>query len=411
MNFNHASPNIMWIDLNSAFATTEQQAHPHLRHHPVGITNRISPECCIITSSYEARACGVKTGMRRSEALQLCPELVLLESDPPKYRTVYAKLLNIMQSYSDQTEMHSIDEGLIDLNYTPYANDLDKLVELGYTIKQRVRREIGDYITINVGLGPNGFLAKLAAGLHKPDGLDVITADNLVETYAQLELTKLTGIADRYAKRLRLSDIKTPLEFLLTDEAKLVEIFHGVVGSQWYRRLRGYEVDNRPTNITTIGRQWMVDHPTNDPEFINSCLHHLAEAVDIKLRYKHCSARGVGIYLVYQIGGVYKRKILADQPIRTDADIWRLLKSIADGRNQALNLRMLNVYLYNIIPTEQEQLILADQPLRPHQLTRTIDHINARYGTKTIHSAESTVGAARIQQKVPFGSTRYFDLL
>lgn len=60
MNFNHASPNIMWIDLNSAFATTEQQAHPHLRHRPIGITNRISPECCIITSSYEARAFGVK---------------------------------------------------------------------------------------------------------------------------------------------------------------------------------------------------------------------------------------------------------------------------------------------------------------------------------------------------------------
>lgn len=411
MNFNPASPNIMWIDLNSAFATTEQQAHPHLRHRPVGITNRISPECCIITSSYEARACGVKTGMRRSEALRLCPNLILLESDPPKYRTVYQKLLHIMQRYSDRTEMHSIDEGLIDLNHTPYANDLDKLIALGYEIKRQVKDEIGDYITINVGLGPNRFLAKMAAGLHKPDGLDVIDAHNLVATYAQLKLTKLTGIADRYARRLRLAGINTPLEFLLTPEAKLIEVFHGVNGSYWFKRLRGYEVDDRPTNLTTIGRQWMVDHPTNDPEFIDSCLHHLAEAVGIKLRSKHCSARGVGIFLLYQIGGVYKRKILSDQPIRTDADIWRLLKAIANGRNPALNLRMLDVYLYNIVATDQEQLTVSDRPLRAHQLTDAIDHLNSRYGLKTIHSAESTLGASRIQQKVPFGSVRYFDLL
>lgn len=411
MNFNSASPNIMWIDLNSAFATTEQQAHPHLRHHPVGITNRISPECCIITSSYEARARGVKTGMRRSEALRLCPNLVLLESDPPKYRTVYQKLLNIMRCYSDRTEMHSIDEGLIDLNHTAYANNLDKLIALGYEIKQRVKDEIGDYITINVGLGPNRFLAKMAAGLHKPDGLDVIDARNLVATYAQLELTKLTGIADRYARRLQLAGISTPLEFLLTPEAKLVEVFHGVNGSYWFKRLRGYEVDNQLTNLTTIGRQWMVDNPTNDPEFINSCLHHLAESVGIKLRSKHCSARGVGIFLLYQIGGAYKRKILSSQPIRTDADIWRLLKSIANGRNLALNLRMLDVYLYSIVPTDQEQLAISNQPLRAHQLTAAVDKLNARYGVKTIHSAESTVGASRIQQKVPFGSVRYFDML
>ena len=84
---NPAVPQIMWIDLNSAFATIEQQAHPSLRHRPVGIVNRLSPNCCIITASYEARKFGIKV-TRRREALAKCPELVILESDPPKYNAV-----------------------------------------------------------------------------------------------------------------------------------------------------------------------------------------------------------------------------------------------------------------------------------------------------------------------------------
>ena len=82
MNFqiNPALPQIMWLDLNSAFATTEQQAYPGLRHRPVGVTNRTSPNSCIITASYEAKARSVHTGMRRIEALRQCPGLILVES-------------------------------------------------------------------------------------------------------------------------------------------------------------------------------------------------------------------------------------------------------------------------------------------------------------------------------------------
>lgn len=76
---------IMHIDLNSAFATTEQQAHPMLRGKPMGVTNRISKECCVIAASYEAKALGIKVGMRLSEVRAICPEFIILETDAPKY--------------------------------------------------------------------------------------------------------------------------------------------------------------------------------------------------------------------------------------------------------------------------------------------------------------------------------------
>ena len=107
---------IMHIDLNSAFATTEQQAHPHLRGKPMGVTNRLSKECCVIAASYEAKAIGIKVGMRRTEAMAICPSFVLLETDPPKYNAVYQKLIKIMRSYSPKIKMKSIDEGIIDFH-------------------------------------------------------------------------------------------------------------------------------------------------------------------------------------------------------------------------------------------------------------------------------------------------------
>ena len=125
-----------------------------------------------------------------------------------------------MRSYSDDCGMKSIDEGYINLQHTSY-NTVDRLTNLGREIKQRVKDEIGDYMTINVGLGSNRFLAKLAAGLHKPDGMDIITADNLTGIYSQLALEGLTGIAKHLGRRLRRAGINTPLQFLAADESFL----------------------------------------------------------------------------------------------------------------------------------------------------------------------------------------------
>ena len=167
---NPEKPLIMHIDLNSAFATAEQQAHPTLRGKPMGVTNRLSKECVVIAASYEAKALGIKVGTRRSEALAICPTFVFIESDPAKYHAVYQKLINIMSDYSPKIQMKSIDEGVIDFHgMEPVLKDRT-IEEIGYEIKQRVKSDIGDWMRINIGIGTNYFLAKEAASWHKPDG-------------------------------------------------------------------------------------------------------------------------------------------------------------------------------------------------------------------------------------------------
>ena len=410
LQINPALPQIMWLDLNSAFATTEQQAHPSLRHRPVGVTNRISPNCCIITASYEAKAQGVHTGMRRTEALRRCPGLILVESHPAKYSTVYRRLFRIMHSYSPDCDMKSIDEGYIDLRLTSYDTPA-KLIRLGQELKDRVKREIGEYLTINVGLGSNRFLAKLAAGLHKPDGLDMITADNLVQVYSQLQLEDLTGIAERLGHRLRRAGINTPVQFLGANEVTLRrQVFHGITGTYWYQRLRGYEVDDQPTKLSMIGRQWVVDHGGNDEDYLSSCLHCLAENVGLKLRYRQIKARGVCVWLRLQAGGHYQRKVLSSSPFDSDQAIWQPAEPLFRAR-PAGRICQLGIYVYHFQSTSQDQLSLLSQTTRSTSLVKAIDQINQTYGLATIHSAHSSLGIKYVRQKVPFGSTKYFDLL
>src|SRR5258708_416434 len=166
---NPEPPQIMHIDLNSCFAMVEQQARPLLRHKPVGVTNRITPHCCVIAASYEAKDRGVKVGMRYDEARFLVPELIMIETDPPKYHHVYQILTAIIKSYSPNITMKSIDEGVIDFHGTREHINQQSLERIGYEIKDRLRSSVGSWIRCNIGISPNRFLAKQAASLHKPD--------------------------------------------------------------------------------------------------------------------------------------------------------------------------------------------------------------------------------------------------
>jgi DNA polymerase-4 len=408
---NKESPQIMHIDLNSAFASAEQQAWPQLRGRPMGVTNRLSKECCVIAASYEAKARGIRVGMRRSEARALCPQFIMLETDPSKYTFMYENLLRIMKTYSPNTQMKSIDEGIIDFHDTQNFNK-KSLVEIGMEIKQRMRDEVGKYIRINIGIGPNRFLAKTAAGLHKPDGLDVIDHCNLVEVYKSMRLEELTGIARGYSSRLRAYGISSPLQFLEADEIFLrKQVFKSINGLHWYKRLRGFEVDDYETHLSMIGRQWVVKNPSNDDDYLSSCLHFLAETTGRKLRYRNAEARGVCVWLAFNNGQGWTDKKMHKAAFYTNEDIWLYVSRLFDRRPKHMVVRMIGVYLYQLSPSTRSQLSMFDDAAKADYLTQAIDEINDYFGIFTIFSADTLAGKRNVKQKIPFGGTEYFELL
>ncbi|MFZ1258749.1 MAG: hypothetical protein WAQ25_04750 [Candidatus Saccharimonas sp.] len=406
-NYNTARPLVMHIDLNSCFASVEQQARPMLRGKPVAIVNRGTEHTAIVTASYEAKQKGVKVGMKLREARTLCPGIIGIESDPPKYRYVYHKLMDIMRDYSPSFTMKSIDEGVIDFALSPTAIRDRDLVQVGIEIKRRLREEVGEAMRCNIGIGTNRFLAKTAAGLNKPDGLDIITHENLREVLGGLTLQKLTGIARRNEHRLNAIGIYTPLQMLDADVSVLRLAFKSVVGEWWHQRLRGWEVDDVEYDIKSCGRQYVLESNTLSRQEIVQRLHHLVEDVGAKLRGQGKVARGVSVYVRCYDAPSWKGHELVPLPFCSNAAIWAIARRIFMGA-PAKGIKMISVTCYHLSGGVSNQLTLfGDDLAREQRVTWAVDEINTRWGTRTIHSANTVGTGMYMKQKIPFGSTRY----
>jgi DNA polymerase-4 len=408
----------MHIDLNSCFATVEQQSRPSLRGRPVGITNRISPNCCIIAASIEAKARGVKVGSGRREALQVCPDLIIVETDPPKIYWAYRNLLKIMSGYAPNFQMKSIDEGLIDFHNCKLRTckncrlgACNCLQDIGYEIKQQLKDTLGCWMRCNIGIGPNRFWAKMAAGLHKPDGLDVVDYKNLEAVLATLELTDLTGIARKLERRLLQCGIASPLEFLAADRQLLAQVFASKVHARhWYERLRGYEVDDFQTHQGQVGRQFVLDYPSNDDEFLLSRLQYLSQTASMKLRAGGLKARGVYVWATLQNGGRWHAARKFPTAAYTDQEIFRRASELF-GTRPRRTVTAIGVTCYGLEKSQARQLTFDELKLKDQKLSSAIDGVNVRYGNFALTYANALVGKKVIKQKIPFGSTKFLDLL
>ena len=409
---NEAEPAVMHIDLNSCFAMVEQQSRPLIRGRPVAITNRLTKQATIIAASYEAKAKGIKVGQRVSDARLLAPGLVVAETDPPKYHYIYQKLVRIMKSYSPDVVMKSIDEGIINFATTRQTVNRRSLLAIGQEIKARLKEDAGSWMSCNIGIGPNRFLAKTAASLHKPDGLDVIDHTNLRQVLKELQLTDLTGIAQRNQARLNAWGIMTPQQFLDAPAQLLrYQVFKSVCGEDWYKRLRGWEVDDFETTTRMVGRQYVLDKYHPDETTVRSRLAYLCETTGLKLRYKGFSARGISVHVRYETGDYWHERQAFKSSFFTNTDIYRHALLLFNRRPRDAYEQEIGVSCYLLEPSTSRQISLLDEVNRQVWLTEAIDTINQRWGEFTVTFAHSAASKGIVKQKIPFGSTKYFKLL
>jgi DNA polymerase-4 len=350
--------------------------------------------------------------MRLDEARRLAPDLILVESDPSKYHYVYQRLVNIMKSYSPVVVMKSIDEGIIDFHHTrTYINQRD-LSLIGYEIKQRLKDDVGSWMRCNIGIAPNRFLAKLAASLHKPDGLDVIDFHNLRSTLSDLKLTDLSGIAERNQARLNSVAIYTPLQFLdASSEVLKRQVFKSVCGEDWYKRLRGWEIDDQIYGTKTVGGQYVLEDSHLDNAALCSRLAYLCETTGMKLRYKNMCARGIVVYARYASGDYWYDKKVFKTTFFSNTEILRRALLLFNRRPADGYVREIGISCYKLSPANLDQLSLLEDINREVWLSQAMDCINQQFGDFTITYALSYPSRGVVKQKIPFGSTRYFELL
>lgn len=390
----------MHIDLNSCFASIEQQANPLLRGKPVAVAAYPTSGGCILAASYEAKKLGVKVGLRVWEGRKLCPELIVLPPDPPKYRFVSRKLMGLFGQYTPACVPKSVDEAVLDFSGTPAFSR--GLWEVGREIKKRIKEEVGDWLRVNVGIAPNCFLAKTAASWHKPDGLDEINAGNLRTALAEFSLTDLCGINVRYQARLNAFGIFTPLDFLDAPLLTLRQAFGGICGYYWYLRLRGWEIDEVSFPRRSFGQSYALPRPTADPRELSRLLCKLCEKMGRRLREASFQAFGIHVACLYghhdfwHHGEKERMALYSTRQLFVAAQ--RVLNSV---KHQPV--RILAVSCFALERVGREQLDLWSTADRERRLAQALDNVNDRWGEFTIAPAQMLGMERTILDRIAFG--------
>jgi DNA polymerase IV len=277
---------IMHLDMNSFFASVEQQANPTLRGKPLGVCAYHHRYSTVIAASIEAKRIGMKVGMKVDDARKKFPGAVFVVNDPPKYRLVASKVFGMLHELTDHVEHYSIDEAFAD--FTGWYRDPAELSWELTKLRRRIQHEVGDWLRCSIGIAPTRFLAKTASDLEKPNGLVVITYENLDEILGKMDLEDVCGIGPRTRKRLERLGIRTLLEVKRYPVGNLMRAF-GKGGLFLWCRLHGLEFervedDTEEEAPKSVGHSYWVPDRVNRAGKVWPVLMKLTERAGRRLR-------------------------------------------------------------------------------------------------------------------------------
>ena len=413
LGLNTADPTTLVVDLNCAFASIEQQHDPGLRGRPLAIAAYATNSATIVSSSREARDLGIKTGMRVFEAKAIFPKVLVMEPNPPRYRAVSDRLMEILERHSPDVLRMSIDEASMNIVGTP---DLVRLGPegVGRAVKKAIREEVGECITCSVGISTSIWMAKQASNLKKRDGLERIDHTNLVSVFEHLQLTDLSGIAEASARRLRLAGIETPLHFLRATPERLARAgMHAEHASAWLHRLRGFEVSSfEDVARKSYSHSHVMARATSSQQDLEELLMRLSDMVGRRLRSAGRRGKVISVSVVYRpIDGHFSKQATLSNPISTGAEIYQAALKLLAAREPRREVGTLGVGLSGLSEGHGGQLSLFGGETRPRneRLETAIDAIRDRFGEDAVQRARLLGRAKVVRDRIAFGNTGHPD--
>ncbi|MBI2195766.1 MAG: DNA polymerase IV [Candidatus Levybacteria bacterium] len=386
---NTAQRVILHIDFDSFFASVEQQLNPQFRAKPLGVT-AANGRTCIIASSREAKKLGIKTGERTYVARKICPDIILTPSHFLKYWEISKKFLGICSNYSPYVELFSLDEVFMDITSTIHLfGSTQNVIE---SIKDRIKDEIGEYITVSVGVSHNKLLAKLASSINKPNGIGKIAEEDIDDIYKNAELTVLCGIGERIAARLNKLGIYSLLQIRDFSKEKLVREFgpaytNVLIDMCWGKDEQDVVPYYMSEDVKSVGRNYCLPCNEYNKRVVMQNLYELCEEVGLKLRRLNKKARGVGVSLrgTCDISG---RKTYHDYFDRGD-EIFKRLKPIIDKHLCSVNTeytRQISIWVHSLGDAKNLPASLFDNVLKKDKVQFIVDRLNDKFGDHTIRN-------------------------
>lgn len=347
---------ILHIDMDAFYTSVEQRDDPSLRGRPIAVGGRPEQRGVVAAASYEARAFGVHSAMSMAKALRLCPNLISVQPNFGRYRAVSATVFGIFRSVSPLVEPLSLDEAYLDV--TENAWDEPLATTVAKRLKTQIREETG--LTASAGVAPNKFLAKIASGWKKPDGLTVIPLEHLEEFLQKLPVDALWGVGPVTAAKLRGKGIERLVDVRKVDVNQLRE----TVGSQagWLRRL-AFGIDDRPVvpNRATKSASTENTYPQDlvDRARIQTEIDQMARQSAAWLERKVLFARTVTIKVRYSDFTTITRSQTRLPPTRKPDDITTRALQLLDRTEAGKRpVRSLGVGVHNLSASD-----LVDTPI------------------------------------------------
>ncbi len=375
---------ILHIDMNAFFASVEQRAKPSLRGKAMAVIGS-EHRGVILSPSYEARAFGVKTGMTYGEAKTACPHLLLVPADPSKYSHTCEELLGIWKDFTPLVELFSIDEAFLDV--TGCERLIGDPVQIAVRIKERIWQEKG--LTCSIGIGPNKLLAKLGSDMKKPDGLVLISPEDVADVLEDLNVKEICGIGPSLTRHLAAMGIRTCGELGRAPLKELTARF-GVVGE----RLRdmGLGVDRDPVvplarqhaeESKSIGHSMTLTEDCSDVAMIERHILQLSEKVGRRLRRGSYHGDTVCLTLRYSDFQTFTRQRRLRHAVDHGLDIYSAARDILSGLRLLQAVRLVGVSVSGLSRSAAQIPLFAEER-RKKFVAEAMDDINDRYGEFTV---------------------------
>ena len=362
--------------MNAFFASIEQRDHPEWRGRPVAITNGMQGTC-IITCSYEARAHGIRTGMRLKQALHLCPELIRCPAHPQHYAATSAAIMTALQDITPDIEVFSVDEAFLDV--TRCQRLLGPPPHIAQLAKHKVFEASG--VLCSVGVSGDKTTAKFAAKLQKPDGLTVIPPREAAQHLRDVPVTELCGIAKGIGRFLAEHGVITCGDMRRLPISVLARRFGNPGRRIWYM-CQGQDPATLQLEVPppkSIGHGKVLPPDTHDPELLHTWLLHMSTKVGARLRRHGLQATTFFIGLRTAAGWA-GGKLRYALPTDDGGMIMALCHQVMQEMWSGQGVHQVQVTALNPVDTgNQLELFDATDEAR-HEVNAVMDVVNQRYG-------------------------------
>ncbi|RDW19134.1 DNA polymerase IV [Oceanobacillus arenosus] len=396
---------IFHIDMNCFYASVEMAYNPKLKGKPLAIAgNPEERKGIIVTSSYEARAKGVKTTMTIWQARKLCPELIVMRPNFDRYREASSAIFKILSEITPYVQPVSIDEGYMDVT----GSNMDGTpIDLAVNLQQRILNELD--IPCSIGIAPNKFLAKMASDMKKPLGITVLRKRELPTTLWPLKVEEMYGVGEKTAERLHTIDIHTIGDLAKKDSYQLKQLL-GINGERLRNRANG--IDTRPVDpeaiydFKSIGSSQTMAEDTTDVNVIQRLLKLLAENVERRMGRKDASGKSIQIMIRYHNRNTITRSRKLQAYIDKKEDIYQIADELFQKHWDGEPVRLLGITVQDVEEKrnigQQLDLFTYEKVASKEKLYRTIENLTEKYGENPFKQWKSADDKATMQPRTSF---------